>query len=132
MEVLPYKEDGTLFRSVTRQLLAEGGAGLPVELRYFEVGPGGHSTLERHEHEHLVVIARGCGRVMVGERISEVSEGDVVQIEPMTWHQFRAAEQAPLGFYCVVHQVRDRPQRPDAATLSELSQSPEIAEFIRF
>ena len=32
---------------------------LACELRYFEIAPGGHSTLERHDHLHSVMIIRG-------------------------------------------------------------------------
>ena len=46
---LPYKEDDrALFRAITRQVLFSDTA-LASELRYFEVAPGGFSTLERHE-----------------------------------------------------------------------------------
>ena len=64
--VVPYKEDTrALFKSVTRQVLfADPQQG--SELRYFEVAPGGYSTLERHEHMHAVLILRGSGHCMVG------------------------------------------------------------------
>ena len=132
VEVLPYKEDGNIFRSVTRQVLFHGGHDLPVELRYFEVGPEGHSTLERHEHAHLVVINRGSGEVMVKDRVFKVGLNDVVQIPPMTWHQFRATNGEPLGFLCVVSTERDRPQRPSREDAEELGQNPHIASFIRY
>ncbi len=131
VDVLPYKEDGTIFKSVTRQTLFHGIDALPVELRYFEVGADGHSTLERHEHAHLVVINRGSGRVMVGDRVTEVGMNDVVHIPPMTWHQFRATNGEPLGFLCVVSVERDRPQRPDSDQVAELSQNAAVGEFIR-
>ena len=47
--LLAYKEGGP-YKGVTRQVLFEGEESLPVQWRYFEVEPGGHSTLERHEH----------------------------------------------------------------------------------
>lgn len=131
VEVLPYKEDGTIFKSVTRQTLFHGIDALPVELRYFEVGVDGHSTLERHEHAHLVVINRGSGRVMVGNKITDVGLNDVVHVPPMTWHQFRATNGEPLGFLCVVSTERDRPQRPDSEQVAQLSQNETIGEFIR-
>jgi mannose-6-phosphate isomerase-like protein (cupin superfamily) len=131
VDVLPYKEDGNIFKSVTRQVLFHGANDLPVELRYFEVGVDGHSTLERHEHAHLVVVSRGSGRVLVGETITEIGMNDVVQIAPMTWHQFRATNGEPLGFLCVVSTDRDRPQRPGPEELEALRQDPAIAEFIR-
>ena len=51
--VLAYKEGGP-YKGVTRQILFEGQEALPAQWRYFEVEPGGHSTLERHEHIHYV------------------------------------------------------------------------------
>lgn len=131
VEVLPYKEDGTIFKSVTRQVLFHGIENLPVELRYFEVGVDGHSTLERHEHAHLVVVNRGSGRVMVGDEIGDVAMNDVVHVPPMTWHQFRATNGEPLGFLCVVSQKRDRPQRPDAQQVAALRENTVVGEFIR-
>jgi quercetin dioxygenase-like cupin family protein len=37
-----------------------------------------------------------------------------VSVPPMTWHQFRAADDEALGFLCVVTTERDRPQLPGA------------------
>ena len=38
------------FKDITRQVFFGEAEGLPCELRYFEMGRGGHSTLERHHH----------------------------------------------------------------------------------
>ena len=55
-----YKAEGTApFRDITRQVLFQDPA-LACELRYFEMQPGGYSTLERHEHTHAVMIQRGA------------------------------------------------------------------------
>lgn len=129
--VLPYKEDGTIFKSVTRQVLFDGTGDLPVQFRYFEVGPGGHSTLERHQHQHAVMVIRGSGRVLVGDTVHEIGMRDVVHIPPMTWHQFRAPEDGPLGFLCVVAADRDRPQRPSSEEFATLSRLPGVGDFIR-
>ncbi len=131
VDLLPYKEDGTIFKSVTRQVLFHGGHDLPVELRYFEVGEGGHSTLERHQHAHVVTIIRGSGEVLVGEETTQIGLNDVVQIPPMTWHQFRANQGEPLGFLCIVSVERDRPQRPGPEEQEELRKSEKVAAFIR-
>jgi len=62
VDVLRYKDEGSApFRDVTRQVLFEGG-GMPTQLRYFEVAPGGWTTLERHEHVHAVMVIRGRGQ----------------------------------------------------------------------
>jgi S-methyl-1-thioxylulose 5-phosphate methylthiotransferase len=130
VSLLAYKEAGGHFRDVTRQLLFDG-QGIGAELRYFEVSAGGWSTLERHEHVHAVMIIRGRGRAVVGERIVDLAPHDLVRVPPRTWHQFRAAQEAPLGFLCLVACGRDRPERPDDAALAELRRDGAIADFIR-
>ena len=131
IEVRPYKEEGTHFSGVTRQVLFEGGEGLECQLRYFEVAAGGWSSLERHHHAHAVMIIRGHGRVLIGERVIDAAANDLVRIPPLTWHQFRGADDAPLGFLCMVDCERDRPERPDAEALATLAALPEVAAFIR-
>jgi mannose-6-phosphate isomerase-like protein (cupin superfamily) len=128
--VLSYKEGGP-YKDVTRQILFEGEASLPIQWRYFEVAPGGHSTLERHAHIHYVLILRGRGACLVDDIITDIAEHDLVEIQSMQWHQFRAAADAPLGFLCVVAADRDRPQLPNADDLAALRQDAKIAAFIR-
>lgn len=112
VDVLRYKDEGAApFKDVTRQVLFEG-EGLPVQWRYFEVAPGGWTTLERHEHVHSVMVIRGRGRCLVGDKAWDLEANDLVSVPPMTWHQFRAADDAPLGFLCMVPSDRDRPQLP--------------------
>lgn len=129
--VRAYKADDGSFRDVSRQLLFGRDQELPFELRYFEVGPGGHTTLERHEHPHAVVVVRGDGRVLIGSEVRPVTPHDLVHVPPMTWHQFRAADEAPLGFLCLVSAERDRPVRPTEEELAALRSNPEVAGFIR-
>ncbi len=131
VEVHPYKETGTHFKSITRQTLFAGSDELPVEFRYFEVSPDGHSTLERHEHAHLVMVIRGSGQVLVGDHVSPIGLHDLVHIPPMTWHQFRATSGEELGFLCVVSTERDRPQRPGEDDLAALRQDQAVGQFIR-
>lgn len=126
-----YKEEGERFRDVTRQLLAGRDAGMEWDLRYFEIQPGGHSTLERHQHPHAVVVLRGGGRVLVDPEISELGPFDLVLVPPLTWHQFRAGAEAPLGFLCLVDTDRDRPVRPTEDELTALRAHADLAAFIR-
>lgn len=128
--VLAYKEGGP-YRGVTRQVLFEGQESLPVQWRYFEVEPGGHSTLERHEHIHYVLILRGKGRCLVGDQLNDIQEHDLVEVPSLAWHQFRAAEDAPLGFLCLVSASRDKPQLPTAEDIADLGRNPSIGEFVR-
>lgn len=131
VELLAYKPEGSApFRDITRQLLFRSD-GLACELRYFEIAAGGHSTLERHEHEHAVMILEGSGACLVGDEVRAVSRHDLVAIPPYAWHQFRADEAGPLGFLCMVNVERDRPQLPTAADLDALRHNPVVAAFIR-
>jgi len=130
VEQLRYKEEGAApFRDVTRQTLFRR-PDLRGELRYFEVAPGGHSTLERHEHVHAVMVLRGTGTVLVGESVFPVRTFDLVTVPPSTWHQFRASAGAPLGFLCMVDAERDKPELPDPRELERLRGSPEAAAFL--
>jgi quercetin dioxygenase-like cupin family protein len=127
---LPYKEEGSApFKDISRQLLFARPK-LGCELRYFEMAPGGHSTLERHEHEHAVMILRGAGQVLLGDTVHDASAHDLVTIPAWTWHQFRAAADTPLGFLCMVNSVRDRPQLPDADDLAALRANAAVAMFL--
>lgn len=131
VDLLAYKADpGSAFRAVTRQTLFRRDD-LAGELRYFEVAPGGHSTLERHAHVHAVLVLRGRGRCLVGDTVHPVAAHDLVTVPPKTWHQFRAAAEAPLGFLCMVDAVRDRPELPDAEALAQLRSHPAVAAFLK-
>lgn len=126
-----YKPEGDHFRDITRQTLFGPESGLDAELRYFEIEPGGYSTLEKHAHAHAVLIIRGRGRVLVGDEIFEIAPFDMVRVPPMTWHQFRPADDTPLGFLCLVNAERDRPVRPTKEDLREINGRREVADYIR-
>lgn len=130
VEQLRYKDEGSApFRDVTRQVLFAQAPG-EAEWRYFEVAPGGWSTLEQHEHTHAVMILRGHGECLLGTTVHRVAEHDLVEVPPATWHQFRAAPDAPLGFLCLVSRARDRPRLPGPDDLARLRAVPEVARFL--
>jgi len=126
-----YKEENAApFKAVTRQILFSDPR-LLGELRYFEVEPGGYSTLERHDHMHAVMILRGSGEVLVGDAVHPANTHDLITIPPWTWHQFRPAPGTTLGFLCMVNSERDRPQLPTAEELNALRESPAVALFLQ-
>ena len=128
--LMPYKEEGSApFKSITRQVLFHD-PDLKCEMRYFEVAPGGYSTLERHEHVHGVMILRGEADVMVGTEVRHVKTHDLVHIPPMTWHQFRTTGGEPMGFLCMVNAERDRPQLPSEEDLAQMRKHPAVADFL--
>ncbi len=132
--VREYKTDGTHFRDVTRQtLLGEGDheQALNFVTRYFEIQPGGYSTLERHDHPHSVVVLRGQGEVILQDRVEALSPHDVVYIAPQTVHQFHVTGDEPLGFLCIVDRERDRPQLPDDNEAAALAQVDAVAQRLK-
>jgi quercetin dioxygenase-like cupin family protein len=99
----------------TRRILIgreEGAADFIV--RYFTIPAGGHSSLEQHRHQHGVVIVHGHGRVLLGDRWTEIGEGDAVYVEPDELHQFQADDEQPLGFICVIPAWAKAPMLPVA------------------
>lgn len=70
-------------------------------VRYFEVPAGATTTLERHAHDHGVVIQTGSARVTLGDEQHDVGPGDVVYVAPDELHSFQALGDEPLGFICV-------------------------------
>jgi mannose-6-phosphate isomerase-like protein (cupin superfamily) len=129
VELRAYKDEASApFKGVSRQTLASD-PNLDAELRYFEVEPGGHSTLERHDHMHSVMIVAGEGRVLIGAEIFSVKPQDLVTISSWTWHQFRASANGKLGFLCLVNSRRDRPQLPTPEQTAELRATPAVAAF---
>ncbi|HUB10827.1 MAG TPA: cupin domain-containing protein [Acetobacteraceae bacterium] len=128
---MPYKQEGSAtFKDVSRQVLFQE-PGMGCELRYFEVGAGGFSTLEQHEHAHAVMILRGQGHCLLGTEVVTVKPFDLVTIPSWTWHQFRATQGEPLGFLCMVNQDRDRPRLPSAEDLAALRAVPAVAKFLQ-
>lgn len=71
-------------------------------VRYFAVQPGGHTSLDRHAHDHGVYVIHGRARLRLNEDEYEVSTGDVVYISGNEVHQFFTLGQEPFGFLCVV------------------------------
>lgn len=109
-----YKESAELpFKGIRRvQLAGMNGERTAFDLRYFEVQPGGYSSLEKHLHTHVVIAARGRGLLLAGERRIALSPMDVAYIAPFEVHQLRCVGDEPFGFFCIVDHERDRPERP--------------------
>lgn len=103
-------EAGGTWRNVVRQVLVgKQGEGTSFHLRYFEVAPGGHSSLEKHGHTHVVIALRGQGRAVLGGSTYQLRPLDIIYVAPWTPHQFLAVGEEPFGFFCLVDAERDRP-----------------------
>ena len=87
---------------VERHELIGRADGAPhYRVRYFHVPAGSRTALERHAHDHGVVIERGRARVTLGDDEHEVGAGDVVYVARDELHCFEALGDEPLGFICV-------------------------------
>ncbi len=113
-ESTPYKdaEDRT-FKGVRRvELVGRFGEQTRCDLRYFEVEPGGFTSLERHLHTHIVIGARGTGMLTMGNQRVALQPMDVVYLPPLEVHQLHNETLEPFGFLCIVDHERDRPMKP--------------------
>ena len=124
----PYKQGGG-FEGITRYKLTEG---LPAafELRYFELDPGGYSSLEKHSHAHFVIALRGTGLALIGEELIELQPFDAVHVAPCTPHRWMNRGDQPFGFLCPVDASRDKPQPLDDAEWEALRANPATAPYV--
>jgi quercetin dioxygenase-like cupin family protein len=127
VEARPYKQAGG-FEGVTRYVLADQ---LPARfaLRYFELQPGGYSSLEKHRHVHLVIVLRGAGKALVGEEVVELEPFDAVYVPPMAPHRWINEGAEPFGFLCPVDSERDRPRPLDEDEREALRSNPATAPY---
>ena len=104
---------------------SSAGEGGPAnELRYFALPPGAVTRLEKHEHEHYVIVGEGVGFAIVGEAVREVREHDVVYVGPFQPHQFVNRGGVTFGFFCLVPALRDISQTLTPQELERLQASP--------
>jgi quercetin dioxygenase-like cupin family protein len=133
VEPARYRQQGR-FRGIVRQVLLGDGAGegaLNFITRYFEIEPGGYSSLERHQHPHSVVVVRGRGRVILDDEIRDLEPFDCVYVAPGSLHQLLATGPEPLGFLCIVDRERDEGQPATEEDLAAFRANPAIAELLR-
>lgn len=110
IEARAYKDEpgaarGMAWRGISRHTLARGS----FEVRYFELAPGGYSSLEKHAHVHAVVCVRGHGRALVGSSVVSLAPFDLVETAPFEPHRWTNPSSEPFGFLCTVDGARDRP-----------------------
>jgi quercetin dioxygenase-like cupin family protein len=126
VEEKPYKDTGGWAGVARFPLAARSG----FEVRYFEIAPGGYSSLEKHEHRHVVIALRGRGRALVGHDVVEMAPFDLVETPPLAPHRWVNAGDEPFGFLCTVAADRDRPQPLSPEEWDALAADPNTAPFI--
>jgi quercetin dioxygenase-like cupin family protein len=127
----PGQERGMGWQGLTRHtLVTPGDAPVGFEVRYFEIAPGGWSSLEKHRHVHVVTTIRGRGIALIGDEVVELAPFDVVQTPPDAPHRWLNAGEEPFGFLCAVDGERDRPRPLSDAEWDALAADPRTARFV--
>lgn len=114
-EAIAYKSDGALpFHGVKRfELMGKSDEPMSFDVRYFELDPGGCTSMEKHQHVHAIIAAEGKGEIEISGNISTLAPQDLAYIPPLAVHQIRNPDSDHhFGFYCIVDRDRDRPQAP--------------------
>ena len=124
------EQRGMGWRDVTRFTLGRPPA-VPsrLELRYFELAPGGYSSLEKHAHVHLIIALRGKGKALVGGEVFDLAPFDCVYVPPGTPHRWMCAGPDPFGFLCPVDAERDRPEPLTDGEWDALRRNPTTAPY---
>ncbi len=98
------------FSGINRQeLIGKFGEKTSFDLRYFEIEPGGYSSLEKHVHEHVIIGVRGKGVLIKGDSSFNIDVHDIAYVTPLEKHQLRNEGKEPFGFFCIVDHKRDKP-----------------------
>lgn len=111
LKTCQYKADAKHnFKDVVRHEISENfNSNTHFDVRYFEIQPGGYSTLEKHLHEHVIIGVRGSGIIIKNEGEFTIGINDIVYIAPFERHQLQNQGKEPFGFYCIVDRKRDKP-----------------------
>lgn len=135
--VIDYKKanEGTkskvTFHNITRQNIITKEDDVDFEVRLFECGPEGFSTLEKHRHVHIVMIARGSGKVIIGENIYDARPFDYFIIPAWQPHQLINTGKGPFSFFCTVNAKRDAFKLLSKEEIELLRKNKEIDRWIR-
>jgi quercetin dioxygenase-like cupin family protein len=123
VEVIKYKPEGDDWAGIIRQVIIGYREETDFHVRYFEIAPGGYSSLEKHLHSHAVIIIRGQGKAILGDKALDLKYLDTVYVSPDTPHQFINDGTEPFGFLCMVDAERDKPRPIELEELSVLEES---------
>jgi len=121
-----YKDGEGHWCGIDRNTIIGGrGEAANFHLRYFEIAPGGNSSLEKHVHEHTVICVRGRGRAVVFDKVYDLENLDVLYIAPDAPHQLINPYNEPFGFFCIVDKERDRPRKLEKEDIERLDATSE-------
>lgn len=126
-----YKKDEgpQTFRNVDRQNIINKREDISFDVRYFECGIDGFTTLEKHEHTHIVLVLRGSGLVLIESEWHEVKPFDCFVIPGNATHQLKnVSKTEPFGFICIVDKIRDPYRLLTSNELGSLLENLKVSE----
>ena len=85
-----------------RWLITKKDGAKNFTMRLFDVESGGCTPLHQHDWEHEVFIVSGSGELRNKESKDAFTQGDVIFVPPMEWHQFVNTGDELLQFICVI------------------------------
>jgi quercetin dioxygenase-like cupin family protein len=85
-----------------RWLISDKDGAKNFAMRLFEIKSGGYTPLHQHDWEHEVFILEGEGHIKNKNGDKPFSQGDVLFIKPMEWHQFINSSKKLLKFLCLI------------------------------
>ncbi len=103
-----YKEKLSNWALIDRFTLVSSQT-IKFEVRYFEITHGGCSSLEYHNHAHVVICLKGKGKIRLGDKYRILKYLDIAYIAPNEIHQLSNPYTEPFGFLCIVDAERDKP-----------------------
>jgi quercetin dioxygenase-like cupin family protein len=128
IEPIQYKKkDNAIntFKYVTRYNLLTN-SGTDFDVRYFELKKEGFTTLEKHRHEHFVIVARGKGLVFIKDKMYDALPFDIFIIPGWSAHQLINHGEDPFGFFCIVNSERDQYRLLNDNELKEIEANSDI------
>ncbi len=85
-----------------RWLISEEDGADSFAMRMFEIKPGGHTPLHKHQHEHEVFIVEGEGIFMCGGNEYEFGKDYVIFVPGGEEHQFKNKGDTVLRMLCLI------------------------------
>jgi quercetin dioxygenase-like cupin family protein len=90
------------------QVLISSQEGPNFALRKFSMLPGGGMPRHTNTVEHEQYVLRGHAKIVIGEEIYEVKQGDVVFIPDGVPHFYENIGEEPFEFLCIIPNKEDR------------------------
>lgn len=102
LELLEVQMDGAK-KVKKRILIGPKDKSENIVMRHFIVAPGGHTTLHKHNYEHIIQIQKGKGRVVDDNGVEhEVTAENSIFIPSNEIHQLKNPYEEDLEFLCII------------------------------